>query len=343
MGARRTLLALALASATVLPACEDELLESVDAGVFTDAAVGIATVQGFVWDAEAYWLAFASCGMQCMLPPLLLPFSPLYQAAAVPNAAVGLFDPTTPMNPLAYPAKGLTGLDGGYFIEGVPLRSAPPFFPIVGTVQTAASDAGVRVGYLPTMTLKPIGTAKTTLCLAQSTHVVSDSGVLEAVALHRTATGTPTTVADLIDPTKTGGVVVWWLWMPGAGQLRVPAFATTVTADVGTTYSLSWIPYGVGSPFLTAVQSKRGFYVNTMGPADPGGLPITVTVLPPLQGPPPSVTFTAVDPVTLPDGSRPFHFPTLGPIQVGPGAVTFGELQALAPGLGAPPSWVCLP
>lgn len=334
-------LAIAVITGGVLGAgCEEELPDAQDAGVFLDEAAGSATVQGFVWDAEAYWLAFANCGMQCMLPPLLLPFSPLYQAAAVPNAGVALFDPTQPMNPAAFPAMNLTGSDGGWFITGVPLRPAPPFFPIVGSVQQTGNDAGApTVGYLPTMTLKPISTANTTLCLSQGANVVSDSGVLEAVAIARTLSGTPTTVGDLVDPTKTGGVVVWWLWMPGAGQLRVPAFGVSTSADQGTTFQIGWAPPGV---IPAPIQSKRGFYVSTM-PGDMGALPISVTVMPPLQGPPPSVTFTQTDHVTAEDGSRPFTFPSLGALQVGPGVVTFGELQASSPGAGAPPSWVCLP
>lgn len=332
--------ALALACGVFGAGCEEELPDSLDAGVFLDEAAGAATVQGFVWDAEAYWLAFAGCGMNCQLPPLLLPFSPLYQAAAVPRAAVALFDPTQAMNPSAFPsAANLTGPDGGWFITGVPLRPAPPFFPFVGAVQNGVDGGTPPVNYLPTMTLKPISTANATLCLSQGANVVSDVGVLEAVAIARTLGGMPTTVGDLLDPTKTGGVVVWWLWMPGAGQLRVPAFGVSTSADIGTTYQIGWAPPGA---IPAPIQAKRGFYVSTM-PGDMGALPISVTVLPPLTGPPPAVTFTQTDHVSAPDGSRPFTFPSLGALQVGPGVVTFGELQASTPGQGAPPSWVCLP
>ena len=326
--------------------CEDELAAPDDGGVYSDASAANATIQGFVWDPEAYWLAFAACGQNCMLPPLLLSFSPLYQMAAVPNAVVGLFDPLQPTMPLAYPGAGPTATNGGYNITGVPIRSNPPFFPLVALVQPGpGSDGGApQVGYLPTLTMKPIATGKSTLCIDQSTLVASDSGVLEAVAKHLTATGKATTVADLLDPTKSGGVVIWWLWIPGNG-LRVPAFGTGMTADAGTTFNISWLPPGVGPPFITAIQSKRGFYVNSIGPMAPGAAPgLTVTVMPPLAGPPPSVTFTAVDPVTDMASGRPFMFPKLSGIQVAPGAVMFGELQALAPGAsGAPPDWVCLP
>lgn len=352
MQLRESKLVVALAAALTVGSvgCDDGgLTGPEDGSIYSDGAAASATVSGYVWDTEAYWLSFAGCGMNCMLPPLILPASPLFQAAIVPNAIVGLFDPASPTAGLAFQAAAPSAKDGGYYIQNVPPRPAPPFFPVVGTVLPELNDGGTPtnpVGYEPTMTLKPIATAKTTLCLSQGAGVVSDSGVLEAVAKFLTSKGTPTTVADLVDPTKSGGVVVWWLWIPGSGSLRVPAFGSFVTSDVGTSYNISWLPPGQGPPFVLPIQSKRGFYVNSIGPGAPGAAPgVTVTVLPPVQGPPPAVKFTFTDPVTDAASGRPYQFRPLDPLQVGPGVVTFGESQALTPGAaaGAPPDWLCLP
>jgi hypothetical protein len=227
------------------------------------------------------------------------------------------------------------------------LRSTPPFFAVSVVPQGLPGfDGGLPTAtYLPTLTAKPIATGKTTLCLDQAAGAVSDSGPLDAVAKFLTKTGTPTTIADLTNPMKTAGVAVWWLWLPGPGALRVPAFGAQMTADIGTTYQISWLPPGTLPPFLN-IQSARGYFVNA-GPPGPMGPPpapgLFVTVLPPLMGLPPAVTFTASDPVMDSTQGRPITFPPLPPSQIPPGMITFGELQGLSPGAGAPPDWVCLP
>lgn len=333
-----TLLGLALVATGALGGCEEDPQENADAGIYSDGVMAVATVQGFVWDAEAFYVASATCTKPCA-PSTLAPSSALFRAAIVPGATIGLFDPQQPQTAAAFPATDPSGTDGGFYVEGVPLRATPPFLPYVSSVQQLATDAGAPTfSYLPTRTLKGIATSKTTFCVAQPANVVSDSGVLDAVARYRTSIGTPTTVGDLVDPSKSGGVVVWWLWNPGAATARVPALGAAVTADVGETFNLAWSAPGKGPAF----QAARGFWVNTMGPTTKGALPVTVTLLPPNAGTPPMVTFTATDSMMAADGSRPFNFPKLAAIEVAPG-VTYGELQALTTGAAPPAVSACNP
>jgi hypothetical protein len=346
---RKTMMMTAVLALFGAGACEEENVALPDQGLFSDGAVAAATISGYVWDPEIYLYAFFNCapkGQQCPLPPLTLPGTPLFSQSLIGGAIVGLFDPLTPTQtmPLPYMAAMPSAADGSYEITNVPLRSQPPFFPVaVVPAPTSGVDGGAAgATYLPTFTAKPIATANSTLCLSQAAGAVGDSGVLEAVAGFMTGTGTPTQVTDLVDPSKHGAVAVWWLWMPGSGSLRVPAFGVQMKADLGTTYQIGWAPPGVLPPFLH--QSKRGYFVNN-GPPDPMNptIGVSVTVLGPLMLPPPAVTFTITDPVTDASTGRPWTFPVLPPTQMAPGLITYGELQAVSPGEAAPPSWVCLP
>ena len=263
------LVALALLAQT---GCDDGSSALPDQGLYTDGGFTSATIEGYVWDPEVFWNALASCppvNGQCPLPPIILPGTPLYGQAAVANALVGLFDPTQPTQtmPLPYMAEAPTRFDGGWDVVGVPLRPAPPFFAVAATIPGMGADggAGPVTHYFPTLTGKPIAT-RTTLCLAQSTGIVGDTGVLDAVAKFLTLTGHPTTAADLVDPTKTGGVAVFWLFMPGPSALRVPAFGSTVTADQGQSFTVSWLPPGTLPPTQLAPGLVTFFELQAVSP-----------------------------------------------------------------------------
>jgi len=185
------------------------------------------------------------------------------------------------------------------------------------------------------MDLKPIAT-RFNYCMGQPAALLGDTGILEAVAKHLTLTGTDTTVTDLSSPARFGGVVVWWMLQPSGAGVHVPAFGTSIEANVGQVLNVNWAPPGALPP---DVQSERGFFVDAEAPVS--GMGIVVTLLPAKAGPPAPVQFTAIDPVTDAEQGRPWAFPPLGPITVGPG-ISFGELPAIAGG-SAPPEWVCLP
>jgi hypothetical protein len=344
---------LACVVALAAPAGCDEGPSAPDMTAFGDAGVSTAIVQGYTWDPEAFWWMLGTCvpsGPSCPLPPVQVPGTPIYETAKVTGALVGLFDPTQPMQtmPLPFNADAPSGESGGWTIEGVPLRPAPPYFPIAVKPPSTASggDGGAGgpvppAGYLPTFTVKPISTGHTTLCLGQETALVSDGGVLEAVAKHL---GLPS-AGVLLDPTRFGGVVVSWLYTPGDPSLRVPAFGAFTAASAGTSYDVRWLPPGAGPPPVVARQSRRGFFVNTDGPTSTLGaaVGVTVTTLPPLMGPPTAVTFTATDPATDAATKRPWTFPTLPAIMPAPGLVTFIGLQAIDFSRPPAPAWVCLP
>lgn len=302
-------------------------------------------LSGRVWDPEAYWIDFAYCGDPCPLPPLVAPGFVLYERSVVAGATVSLFDPLT--NRLAKSSRPTTET-GIWEIHGVPSRPGVPFFAL-GTHDPAALGGKpalsngnnttlppmVPGAYVPTFSMRPIST-QWTQCLGQVSELLSDTGILEAVAKHRSLSGTPVTVADLQNPQKFGGVVVWWMYLPADAAVRVPAFGTEMQANVGEVLPIAWAPPGV---LPAAIQSRRGFFVKTDMKSSPIGL--TAIVLPPATGFTTEVQFRAVDPVTDAAQKRPWTFPALPPVPVAPG-ISFGQLPGLLIGAPAPPNWVCL-
>jgi hypothetical protein len=304
-------------------------IEAIPSTRFAAAPVPTSVVSGFVWSPEAFWLALANCGLSCPIPPLTMPGIPLFEGATVAHAQVKLFDPLTGSATLAAPE---TGTNGVFSMTGVPSRDVP-FFPSAVTPPPAApTDGGVPgLEYLPTLTLRPVST-QWSQCLNISTLQISTTGILDAVAQHQGLT-----VNDLIDPTKVGGVAVWWLFIPPAGALHVPAGETRMTSSAGTVLHINWAPPGLGPP----QQSPLGFFVSGTDTSDLG---LAVVLFPPLTGPPSPVSFTPVDPVTDVTQGRPWSFPPLPPMVIPPGTISFGELGGLTPGAtGAPPLWLCLP
>lgn len=347
----------ALLCVVALAGCDDGEPIAPDATLFDyDGGLG-ATIQGYTWDPEAFFWGLATCPPnpeQCPYPPITIPKSPLFPRTVVRGAAVGLFDPTQPMQtmPLPFRAASPTGDSGGWQVAGVPTRPEPPFFAVA-----AVGDGGGLVQapvpslpeippahYFPTQTLKPIATGATTFCLDQATGLIGDAGVLDAVARYLTSTGTPVSAADFIDPAKYGGVAVWWLFQSGPPVLRVPAFGASVTADQGRSFTIHWLAPGTGPAEVTAIQSPRGFFVDAAGGSGPGlDVAVTVVLLPPVEGPPAMVGFTPTDPVSDATQGRPFSFPPLPPaMPIAPGIVSWGELQALTPNSPPPPEFVCV-
>ncbi len=330
----------------LLAACDFPLPRSDEPGAklpstLTPAPVGEAVnegarVGGFLWDLEAYAYRFLTCAQPCELPPITVPGTPLFDWSQVKGAQVHLFDPAsaTPR----YAAEAATGANGTFRVEHVETRVGPPYFPLLTAAGAAQAvnqgPPGLPPGkFLPTLSLRPVATGNSYECLMVSSLAASDAGVVEAVAKYLTAQGTVTTAADLVDPAKTGGLALWFLYMPGPSSLRVPAFGTAVKASAGQVLPINWAPPGVGPAPL---QSARGFFVDAAAPVSAMG--ITAVVLPP--GPPAPVQFTAQDSAT--DMGRPWAFPPLPAMVVPPGVVSVGELPGLLPGGDAPPSWLCL-
>ena len=242
-------------------------------------------------------------------------------------------------------ATGPTGADGSWHVSGVTSRGEVPYFAFSVDGTIAPDEFGFFLppipptpGYLPTLALQPIFTDRSTACFFQQSPQLGSTGILEATAKYLSAHGKPTQVADFLDPTKVGGVVVWWSYSPGPPMMRLPAFGSGLEVGgelapvpAGTrVLALVWAPPGEGPPDL---QSARGFFVTEEGTASatsvtgPGsGIGLSVVVFPPsATGEPAFTSFKVVDP-----GLQ------FGPIftPVPPGIISFVGTQIFPP---APP------
>jgi hypothetical protein len=307
-------------------------------------------IAGVSYDPEAYLFAYGMCGgPSCTVPAYLSEGIPMYDSSILIGGEVQAFDVVKG----EATASSLQPTDdhGLYTIEGVESREDPPFF--LTTSGGSLIDLGSKApfppappgNYPPAFTLKPIVT-RSGGCFAQQALQISDVGILQAVANAATASGTATTVNDLLDPSQHAGVGVWFLLQPGDDGTFVPATGTTISSSAGTVLNIDWAPPGALPP--EAGQSDRGFYVTTEATSPIG---VAVVVLGPLTGPPETITFTAVDPTTDAATARPWNFPPLD-LTLAPGMVSIAPLQLMAavdpnagdgaPG-GQPPTWLCLP
>lgn len=336
-------------------------------------------LNGFTVDPEAYFINLASCAPvpeQCQLPPLYAEFSPLLQRALVRNAPITLQDtqpdPATGQPPAPdVMTPSVSEANGIWTRDKVPTRRGAPFLVLsLGGQATLANNAVMPLpppmltlqpvpegNYVPTVTVRPVVPAHSA-CVGLEALQMSDKGILEAVAKYLTAEGTPTTVQDLLNPARFGGVTVFWLYRPGFPVFRVPAANTSVVATVkdvssgvdvpsGRVLNIEWAPPGALPPPLAPFQSTRGFFIPPGPPAPISSLGLAAVLHPPLMGPPPMVTFTAKDLTTSDPEGRPWVFQAAVALPVVPGVVSFAGLQlanktpSTTPSI--PPPSTCLP
>jgi hypothetical protein len=303
-------------------------------------------VSGFSWDPEAFFMNLAFCGgPACPIPPFLLDESPLYQRSAVRNATIAAFDPKVGA-PAVAPVR-TDGL-GMWTIPAVPSRTDVPYFiTALPTGELPTEVIGPPLppvpqgGYVPTVTLRPVVTHNS-VCAVQEAANLSTVGILDAVARYLTSKGTPTSVADFVNPAKFSNVVVFWLYQPGSPLLRVPADGTTIEASAGQVLHLEWAPPGVPPAEL---RSARGFMVAEGSLVSPLGL--SVVLLRAGAGVPPVVTYSVRDPSSNEALSRPWFFPPIVAPPT-PGVVNFAGNQlwrADQPNgpAGPTPPMLCLP
>lgn len=352
----------ALLSAVALgTGCEDTVIPAesniVPRPVFlaADKAPVVTRVSGVAYDPEAFFINLANCGAGCPIPPFLSEGIPHYLRAAVRGANVLAFDVAAAQpGPIGAPA--VADSRGVWMLPTVPGRYNVPFFTFstgVGALPDPSEPLGPptplvpATQYLPTLTLRPILTGQNGTCVSQEAAHIGKNGILEAVARHLTANGTPTTVDDLVNPAKYWGTNVFWFYAAGNAIVRAPTdgLALEVNIEGGThqRFTLDWAPPGVLPPALN--QSTRGFYVTN---AQLSPLSIYVVLLPNTGGPPPSsVGFLVKDTKTSASAQRPWHFPPI-PGGIGPGAVTYIGTQMLYPfnplrAPAPPPPFFCLP
>jgi hypothetical protein len=201
--------------------------------------------------------------------PVIADFSSIYELVAQP--------PSAPLQP-------------GSFLP------SPPFTPL----PTAT--------YFPTHNLKTIVPFQT-YCLNSTVMAVGSAGALQAVARYRTSHGVATTVADLLNPAKIGGVLLVWAHAPSfiLDVFIFPGGGVQMAADHGTLYPLDFSPPPPYGPTGVPDQSAMGYYVLSSGNTSPIGY--FALVLP--KGSSPNVTVTLTDPVDAPDQGRPWMYPPL--------------------------------
>jgi hypothetical protein len=339
---RAFLLGLIISLGVVSGCGDDSTPPGPDTSLYVDRGNPTATLTGFSWDPEAFFFNLAMCGGEtCPVPPMVADGIPLLTFASVVGSSVMVLDPTA--DPTAPPA-GVgqpTAEDGLWRVTGVPQRTEVPFFVATGLDPTHTGTLldlppefplwpvqvpKPKVSYLPTMTLRPIFTTAS-LCAWQEAAHISDNGILEAVAKYRSAHGTPTAVMDLIDPTKTGGVTIFWLFAPALTipSIMVPAFDTTLEASAGTKYHINWAPPGT---LPVEIQSERGFFVDDS--VDRSGIGVIVVMLP-ADFHDPEVLYQVVDPINDPEHGRPYQmFPLPAPPI--PGMISYSSLQLMPAG-----------
>jgi hypothetical protein len=311
-------------------------------------------ITGYAWDPEAYLLSLFGCGgPACPLPPILLDNSPLVLRSMVVGASVTVLD--TQDGREAVP-PGLSDMTGTWVLPKVPSREAPAYL-----VRAAGQGTLAEVpfplpplppgNYLPTVTQRPVYT-RHSLCAAIEANHLSDKGILEALAKYLTDKGTPTTPADLIDPQRYAGVVIFWLYNPGFPYWRLPATSpldvtggTGIKLKVegpGQVLTVDWAPPGALPPPVAPLQSTRGFVVFEFASESKTGL---TAVLYPAGSNPGEVTYEVKDTITDPLQLRPWTHPDVKATPR-PGVITFVPIQLYFNGETPPkitPPSNCLP
>ncbi|NVI96873.1 hypothetical protein HV824_01875 [Myxococcus sp. AM009] len=276
---------------------------------YTDLPEAKTTVSGIAFDPEAFFFSLATFPVMDPEmpppPPFLFENIPYVFRSAPVGARVSVvrngesLDSSGPVAPnglwqvrgvpsgneTAYKLRVEPPLEG--LVMGAPeMFPAPPFEPIP------------EATYFPTSTLRPF-TAGPSSCLVQVAGVVGDAGALAAVATLRTDMGIPTTPADLVDPTRTGGVALIWVYAPSEAfdLFNIPADSIAAETSAGSLYAIEWAP-----PGFFPGQSPMGYFAT---PAPTSSLGYFAVVLPPGTTEPVTVSF--VDEGTSPpEEQNPF-------------------------------------
>lgn len=317
-------------------------------GLFTELPERKTTLSGVVFDPEAFFFSLATFpegeNPEDAPPPALFEGIPYLMRAATVGARVSVMSGATVAD-----TSGPAPQNGYWQVQGVP--TGAPY-----TFRAVPPEEGVVVGapdffpsppfepvpqgkYYPTTTLIPM-TASSTSCHAQAATMVGEGGALGALAnLLTDMTGTETTPADLVDPEKTGGVALIWVYGPSPvfdlfdAPLGGPEGGVAAETDKGTLYGLDWAPPGV---IPGPVQSPMGYMAM---PESMSPMGYFALVLP--KGHTGPVTLHFIDQGVTPEGEeggpfgpRPYVIEPLT-VEVGPG-VSFARVHAFSPAMIPP-------
>ncbi|WP_338869011.1 hypothetical protein [Myxococcus stipitatus] len=285
----------------VLGGCADSeapFIPPTDQAPHVDPPARTANIAGVVFDPEAFFFTMMMFPVEGDDgPPPAVFDGPYLGNAAITGGQVTLTSPEgrevvlPPAPPggvwqaIAVPAGDTTA----YIASATPPAEGVEFDPESPVPLPTAT-------YFRTTYVRPIVTS-VSQCLGQSALLVGSAGALDAVAQHLTAAGTPTTVADLLNPAKTGGVALLWVHGPSfPGDLFLsPLDSVAGEASAGQLIALDWAP-----PEGAPGQSPMGFAALPDAVSMVGYFAL---VLPPGTSAPVTVRFT--DTFTLPPGEEP--------------------------------------
>jgi hypothetical protein len=261
-----------------------------DAGTpYTSLPQRTTSVSGFAFDPEAFFYALATFppdpedpeGINSP-PPALFAGTPYLTRSLAVGVQVSLTDDGAVTAPAVAPSSP----DGSWQVTGVPSGDTAAYLMVAqppagsGRLLTAGDeifpappfDPVPEGRYFPTRSLRPI-VASPALCLAQAAAVVGETGALGAVAQVLTfQSGKTVTAADLVDPAKSGGVVLVWVYAPSfvldlfLSPSGSPLGGLVAEASRGTVYGIDWAPPGV----VPEGQSPMG-YLAAPDPMSPLG------------------------------------------------------------------------
>lgn len=285
-------------------------------------------VSGVVFDPEVFFFSLATFPQSGPPgpntppppPPFLFSFVPYLHRAIPVGARVSVMEGATVAD-----TSDRVSPSGYWQVTDVPhLADAPRY-----NLRAEPTAAGITIGapqmypsppfmpvpqgkYFPTTSLNRLRTGNTN-CMAQLSTIAGENGALNAVASMRGET-----VEQLLDPSRTGGVLLIWALAPSLALdfFNIPGGGITAQASRGELYSIGWAP-----PNSFPGQSPMGYFVS--GPP-PSFLGYYALVLP-KEGAGEPVTVTFRDTVTSrpndppsPSGPRPWPImPFTG--TVGPG------------------------
>lgn len=274
-------------------------------------------LNGVAFDPEAvYMYQQFICPDPCPSgAPGIATYSTPFVASVVADAQVSVFDPVSGSDVLTAAQSGPNGLWKGK----VPQRVGTPFFTHEeGGSIPAPADPSITplapVTYLNTFSLRPLPTGGSAVCASVPAPVISDSGILQAVARFLGVN-----VSDLLDPTQSGGVAVIWLYQPDFFTNIGAAGGTGLQSTLGSVFNIGWDFPGAGG----ATQSDRGFFVDTAHSVSSIGVSV---VLFDTAEAGQVATLTGVDSVEDEATFRPWYAQPLD-LTVTPGRVSYAGFQ----------------
>lgn len=309
---------------------------------YADLGPSQLSLSGVVYDPEAFFYSMAMFTPDPAFPndvppPALFAGTAYLMESSIPGTRVSLVkgasvvmtsEPSTETG--SWNVRGFSQDETEFN-----LVAEPPAAPLA-----LGGGALPEAKYFKTRTLNPVIPSRT-YCMNQVAISVGDTGALRAIADFKRSQGTNTTVADLLDPARSGGVLLVWVYSPSfyLNMFTIPSGEISLSADKGEVFALEWAP-----PGSFEGQTPLGYF------GAPGKLSSTgyfAVVMPPNASGPVHLTMT--DTVTDNESGRPYEFPELtwNPT---PGVTfhrTFGVMPAPPPNPDAEPvppflnDWAC--